>query len=150
LAINPILQELILCGNRLKTLGAITITNALWNMSSLLVLNLRDNSIGDEAADCIADILSHNTELQQLDLSGNNLRKEGAIRIASALMNTTKLTIFNMANNNIDDDDAAETITAMLMLYNTKLQQFDISGSNAWLEESATISTALEDDYVIL
>ena len=76
--------------------------------------------IGEEVADDIAAVLSHNTKLQKLYLSDNNFRTAGAIKIAKGLQNATNLTMLNLNNNNIGEE-AADDIAAVLS-YNTKLQ----------------------------
>ena len=60
---NTRLQRLHLSNSKFKTIGMIKIAKVLQNISTLTVLNISKNSIGEEAADDIASILSHNTEL---------------------------------------------------------------------------------------
>ena len=52
------LQQLYLEGNNFKTVGIIEIARSLQNTSTLTVFSIRNNSIGEEAADDIATVLS--------------------------------------------------------------------------------------------
>ena len=72
---NCRLKELYLHNNCFKTVGIIKIVNSLQNISGLTVFSIGDNSVGEEAADAIATLLSHNTKLQQLHLYNNNLKQ---------------------------------------------------------------------------
>ena len=55
------------------------------------MLNLESNIISDEAADGIAQALSHNSKLQEVYLRENNLQAAGARKIARALQDSTTL-----------------------------------------------------------
>ena len=63
----------------MQTIGSIKIAITLQNATTLTAFNMASNSIGDEAADDIAIILSHNTKPQILVLGGNNLQTAGVI-----------------------------------------------------------------------
>ena len=109
---NIKLKELYLGGNNLQSAGAIKITNALYNVSDLIIFDFSNNNINEEAADDIAAVLSHNIKLKELYLGGNNLQSAGAIKIVNGL-HDINLTIFNISNNNISKE-AADDIAAVL------------------------------------
>ena len=64
---NTKLQQLYLGGNNFEKVGIIKIAKGLQNVADLVILNLNNNYIGEEAADDIAAVLSHNTKLQSGD-----------------------------------------------------------------------------------
>ena len=97
----------------MKTVGAIKIAKGLQNVAGLVILNLNNSNIGEEAADDIAAVLSYNTKLQELYLSDNNFRTAGAIKIAKGLQNAINLTILDL-NNNIVGEEAADDIAVVL------------------------------------
>ena len=118
---NTKLIELDLSNNNLYS-KAIKIFSEL-KTSTLIKLNIRNNSITDQAADTIATFLSRNTGLEELDLSHNNLQSEGTIKIAKA--NLMNLTNFNISHNGITNTAANDI--AVFMCRNTKLQVLDFS-----------------------
>ena len=84
---NTKLQGIDLGNNNFKTTDMMKIAKSLQNISSLTVFNISNNMVGEEAADDIAAVLSHNTKLQTLDLQNNLFRTVGMIKIAKALKN---------------------------------------------------------------
>ena len=50
----------------------IKIAKALHTISTLTVLNISKNCVGEEAADNISIVVDHNNQLQELYLSDNN------------------------------------------------------------------------------
>ena len=62
---NTKLQEFNLSDNNFRA-GAIKIAKGLQNTTNLTILYFNNNNIGEEAADDIAAVLSHNTKLQHL------------------------------------------------------------------------------------
>lgn len=55
---------------------------ALRGMTSLQLLNLRENELEDRGAFLLAPALAHLHALRELDLCGNQLRRAGAVKIA--------------------------------------------------------------------
>ena len=127
---NTKLQGLYLSGNNLNAAGDIKIATGLQNATNLIILGLNNNNIGEEAADDIAAVLSHNVKLQELYLLiiGNNLKTKGAIDIAKGLQNATNLTTLDLDNNNISEEAAGNI--ADVLSHNTKLQKLYLSGNN--------------------
>ena len=70
---NTKLQVLYLANSDLETSGVIKIAKGLHNASSLIVINISNNSINEEAADDIAAVLSHNSRLEILELGNKYL-----------------------------------------------------------------------------
>ena len=121
------LKTLNLGGNNIGVEAVDDLTTVLGN-AKLQHLYLRDNNVGDETADCIASVLSHNTELQHLYLYNINLQTEGAIKIAKSLQNNSSLRVFNMRDNNIGDE-AADDIADVLS-HSTKLETLSLGQAN--------------------
>jgi len=101
-------------------------------------VNVGDNNFGDEAADCIASVISHNTKLQSLNLCNIYLKSEGAI---NSLKYTSLLTVLNLSGNNIGDE-AADDI-AICLSCTSKLQNLDLSCNNFQKEGMEKIATVL-------
>ena len=62
--LSHMLRKLCLGGNDLGMTGVIKIAKYLKNAADLIVLNLNNNNFGEEGADDVATILSHNIKLQ--------------------------------------------------------------------------------------
>ena len=116
---NTKLQKLNFCKNTFKTPGMIRIARSLQNISTLTVLNISKNGIGDEAADDIAVVVAHNTQMQRLSLCDNYFQASGIIKITEALQNTSSLVKYNIAGNDIEE----ETLSTVrnILSWNTKL-----------------------------
>ena len=135
---NTSLQVIDVSGNDLQTNGAINIAKALRKNCALEKLNLSNNNIADEAADDIAAVISCNTTLQEIDVSGNHLQTRGAKMITMALVKIYAPEKLNLSNNNITGDIMAA------ILFNTKLQELDISNNNLLTTGAREIMKALQ------
>ena len=70
--------------------GAETIATALHHNSTLMELNLSNNSISNAGSTALAQALHHNSTLEVLDLSGNDaMSAEGTRQLVQALTVTT-------------------------------------------------------------
>ena len=97
----------------------IKIAKSLQSVSTLMVLNISDNNVGEEAADDIAMVLSHNTRLQKLHVHNNKFQSAGAIKITEALKNASSLAKYNISGNYIERE-SVETLRNILS-WNVKL-----------------------------
>ena len=84
---NSKLKEVYLYNNNFKTVGMIKIAKALQDISTLTAFSIGDNNVGEEAADNIALVLSHNCRLKEVYLHNNNFKTVGISKIAKALQN---------------------------------------------------------------
>ena len=91
----------------------VKIAKALRDVSTLTIINISNNNVGEEAADDIATVLSRNINLQQLNLSNNGLKTVGMIKIAKALQNISTLRIFIISNNNVGLEAADDIATVI-------------------------------------
>ena len=140
---NTQLQVVNLDGNSFKTVGMIKITKALQNISTLTEFCIYNNNAGEEAADYIATVLSHNTELQVINLNSNNFKTEGMIKIAKALQNIFTLTAFGISGNSIGEEAADDIAT--LLSHNTELQVVNLNSNNFKTEGMIKIAKALQN-----
>ena len=122
---NTLLQELDLSYNSLSKLDSLRIFTGMKNISSLVKINVSHNEIIDEAADELANVLLHNTLLQEFDLSYNSLSKLDSLRIFKEMKNISSLVKINVSHNEIIDE--AADVLASVLLYNTLLQELDLS-----------------------
>ena len=67
--------------------------------TTLRVLDMSRNSIGDEGALVMAIMLKSNTVLTKLDISSNAVGDKGVVAIAEMLEHNTTLTVLNMSSN---------------------------------------------------
>ena len=58
-------------------------------------LNFRNNGITDEAAECLAKVVSYYTRLQELDLSCNNLQATSTLKPLKGI-NTSSMDMVNI------------------------------------------------------
>jgi len=83
---------------------AIALAAALKRNSTLQILNLYSNFIGDEGAIALAATVKQNTTLKVLVLGGNKIGDQGAHAIANALKQNRTMNKLASENNNIGDD----------------------------------------------
>ena len=88
-----------LCDQRAKH-----IANALVANTSVHVIDLWKNQIGDEGAKHIANALMSNTSLRVIHLWKNQIGDKGAKHIASALLRNTSVQVIYLGSNRIGYD----------------------------------------------
>ena len=91
MAKNTTLQVIGLGGNNIGVNGVKHLANALKKNYTLQILDLgfNNNSIGDEGARCIADMLADNKSLQVIYLNHNNIGDQGVQSLAASLIVNT-------------------------------------------------------------
>ena len=130
---NTSLQVLDLSGNNLGE-GIIEITKNMRHINTLQQLSLCRNNISEAVAGDIADILTNNTDLQVLDLNDNNLDR-GIIKILNGMQNISMLQQLGLSNNNITKEVASNLAT--VLSHNNQLQILNLNGN---ILETAGIS----------
>ena len=143
LSCNNNLRILCLDNNSFKTVGMIKIAKALQNVSTFAKFNISHNRAGEEAADDIATVLSHNTNLKEVYLQDNGFKTVGMIKIARGLQNVSTLTALNISNNNIGEE-AADDIATVLS-HNTNLQTLYLKNNNFKTVGMIKIAKALQN-----
>ena len=77
---------------------------ALGENRSLLKLNLKNNEIGPEIGEFVANCLKSNTVLENLDLRYNRIGNQGAKSILKGLNLNKTITILEMSASGVSDD----------------------------------------------
>ena len=142
---NIKLQEFDVSKNNLQSEGAIKITKALQNISTLTKLYINDiftKQTGNTAAGDLALALSCNNQLQELNINNNQFSVANIIKIVNALLNKFALKKFHMTNNNISVE-AADSIAAVISC-SSQLEVLDISGNSLETEGFIKIAKPLQ------
>ena len=141
LGCNKVLSQLWLRDNELGPAGAMFILNSIQHISSLKVLDLSNNGIGYQVADCIAGVIDCNHSLEQLWLDGNVLLSKGVLRFTHALKCLSTLRTLSLCNNGITDDAADELSTVITS--NVFLEDLMLSNNDFHSEGICIISQSL-------
>lgn len=105
---DAMLRELHLCRSGLTVLAARSFAETLQGGNrALLVLDLRDNNLGDQGAIVLAEACKENLTLRELDLSANSISDPGAKELGFALVVNISLTALGLAGNALGDEGAA-------------------------------------------
>ncbi len=87
--VRSTLRSLVMANNRLTNAGALRLASIVAGRARhLAVLNVADNSIGDEGALAICKAIEKSATLQALSLAGNTFRKRAAV-VSLLAMNTS-------------------------------------------------------------
>ena len=94
--------------------------------TTLTVLNLSENSVGERGALVMAEMLKHNTTLTVLNMSGNIVGQKGALAMAGMLKHNTTLEVLHML---CDDTIGVEGTKALVenLAVNYHLKKLQIS-----------------------
>ena len=140
---NKHFKKLWLNNNNLKC-SAIAILKSLSTISTLIVLNINNAQLTDEAGEVLASVVLHNKTLEELHLADNNLGK-GMLFVTKAIQQITSLRSIVFGNTNILKEASSEIPLVVksnihlkeLRLYNNNLKCSAI----AILQSLSTIST---------
>ena len=105
--------------------GAAAISIALTGNSSLITLNLSDNSIGDAGASSLSQALTENSSLITLNLNGNSIGDAGASSLSQALTANCSLSTINLSRNLLGGAGASSLSLALTS--NSSLSTLDLS-----------------------
>ena len=145
---NPDLREIDLNYNNLSASDAVTIFEAMKNVTKLEVININNNMGTDDAANSIAAVLSHNDNLQILSMTSNHLTSEGCIDIFNRMKNIIFLRKFDISHNKISFE-AADNI-AIVLSQNTQLEELDISYNNLQTPGATTILQGIKHTLTLI
>ena len=120
---NKSLTELNIQHNKLNHLRAYLLSKALKN-SSINILNISNNLIGDLGAKWIADMLFDNSNLKTLKLGYNEIGDEGIKELANALKHNRTLLTLELNNNNFGRIGIIALATALKL--NTTLLEINL------------------------
>ncbi len=128
---NTTLKRLFLSGNRLCDEGVQALTKALsFNKSNVDILALQLNSITDEGAGYLAEMLTTNTTLKFLSLSRNGISDRGVQHLIDVLIhqNATLISL-RIDGNKLVSDSSVDALVKMLQ-QNRTVNCLDIEGCN--------------------
>ena len=109
---NTRLEELYLGNNQLQ-LGVITIANALKNISSIKVLDLRNNNINEQATNELAAVIRANNSLEKLWLNGNYLGSSIVV-VVNALKEISTLKELALNDNKNRSEELAFALASVI------------------------------------
>ena len=123
---NSSLQQLQLKNNHFKSTGIMMVAKTLNKLSTLKLLNIRNNSITEEATDAIASIISGSSILEQLYL-GDNRTFSATGKILCSLQSISTLVILYVSNMGMTDQVVNEL--AAVVINNPLLEQLYLAGN---------------------
>ena len=139
---NTLLQELDLSYNNLSKSDSVTILKGMKNISNLIVLNVSQNTITDEAAEELGTVLHHNPLLQVLNLSYDNLSTSDAMKIFKGIQIILNLVTINIGHNMITDEAVDDLVC--LLFCNTSLKEIDLSSNHISASSAIKIFKGME------
>ncbi|KAG0064941.1 hypothetical protein BGZ89_008736 [Linnemannia elongata] len=110
---NSTLTSLDLRNNLIGDNGAQALAEALKTNSTLTTLKLWSNSIGPDGARALSEALKTNSTLTTLDLLDNSIGDHGAQAFSEALKANSTLTILNLKGNSIGPNGAQAQTEAL-------------------------------------
>ncbi|CAF4087126.1 unnamed protein product [Rotaria sordida] len=127
--INKQCKELYLQYNKLTSVGASIIANALNNNATLEDLYLTDNRLCDKGVRNLITILSLNSStLSLLDLQDTSITDEGATYVAEMLKTNTRLCRLLLGDNEISDR-GVEQLSEALSYHNNTLISLNLTNN---------------------
>ncbi|KAG9064010.1 hypothetical protein KI688_004124 [Linnemannia hyalina] len=122
------------------------LVESLKTNSTLTILSLRSNSIGDNGAQALSEALKTNSTLTALDLWGNSIEGYGAQALSEALKTNSTLTTLTLQHNSIGSNGAqalseALKINSTLTTLDLRINSIGDSGAQELSEALKTNST---------
>ena len=143
---NYYLESLTLSSNNL--LSSVIVLESLSNISTLKVLNMNNNQIGEKGGEALASVIKINTRLQALYCSNNNLKSSVAV-VSEALQNISTIELLDLSNNDLPEGfgtELAATIQSNRLLKYLSLRSNNLSSSDVILQAISKISRLEELD----
>ena len=151
-----------LSNNKIARDGIISLCKGIVDNTTLLKLNLSNNTFTHTSAPMLADMLSINQTLQVLDLSWNGIAGQGTINIFQSLRKRTlpppkkKKKTKNKTKNktkkmNLINDDSGDEEEEQVQHWNTSLRSLDLSwcgvGNKSMLVAEEVVDTLRQCKY---
>ncbi|XP_065917638.1 protein NLRC3-like [Dysidea avara] len=114
------LEVLFISFNKLGDNGAIFLSEGIKRSYTLKKLNIQYNDIGATGATAIANSLMQNTSLQELDMDHNVISESGATAIGLTLTKNSTLTKLEIGNNKIGREGAIAIAKSLPQNYTLK------------------------------
>ena len=118
-------NTLTLWNSGIHSAGAAAISCALAANSSLMYLDLSDNSVGDASISRLSEVLAAKSYLTHLYLSHTDISDSGAISLSQALVANVSLTTLDLSHNRIGGTGASHFSNALTV--NSSLITLDFS-----------------------
>ena len=143
---TSLLKELNIANAKLNTTIVIRIFTALEKSFSLKVLRLNNNDIDDEAADCIAAVISHNRLIEETNISCNKFSASGLISIIQALSIAKNIKLLDISSNFKDcsSTDEVKLLSTTLAECST-LRELNVSNNLLTFSNVLKIAEALRN-----
>lgn len=112
---NPSLEFLAVADTGLTSEGVGTIASSLKGHSNILSANFTNNSIGNQGAKHLAELITHCPELYEIMATDCEIGDEGIAAITEAMTGNTTLCALNLSNNPCSreaNEELAQTILA--------------------------------------
>ena len=141
ISVNSSLEVLDIGGNSIGDEGVAHIANALQTNTTMKALIVFECGISDKGAESLARALSVNSSLEELNISFNHIGDEGVAHIANALQTNTTMKVLDVLTCGISCEGAESLARALSV--NNSLEVLNISG-NIIGDEVAHIANALQ------
>ena len=123
---NKYLKKLWLNGNNLQY-SSVSILQALSTISSLEVLNMEGNQIGENCGKVLPSLIKSNSSLIEIYLGSNNLRRS-AVSISEALQSISSLQSLDLSNNILPKEIG--DVLAYAIQSNTYFKHLNLNNNN--------------------
>jgi hypothetical protein len=119
LAHHKAIEVLELSFNSISSKSVEHMINSLWSYTSLQILSLDNNKVGDEGARLLARVLP-TLLLEELNVGFNEIGNEGVTELIKAVVSNSTLRVLMLSGNAITTEGAREV--AFMLSHNTELQ----------------------------
>ncbi|XP_070275732.1 leucine-rich repeat-containing protein 74A [Myotis yumanensis] len=145
---NTTLITLELADNSIMEDGIMSLVEMLQENYYLQELNISDNALGFEGAKVISEFLQKNSSsLVSLQLSGNNFKDQSAELLCQALSANYRIKEMDLSHNEFCDKDG-EFLGSMLAL-NVGLQTLDLSWNHLSSRAAVSLSNGLRSNVTL-
>jgi len=139
---DPYLRKMLECNTTLTELDisstgieyANEVFSALGKNGSIKVLNISNNNLRDDGAECLFLSLRGNSTLESLNISSNQISSQSLINLSELLKSNISLDTLNISNNSLGSG-----------FYSF----FDALGTNSTITSIDVSNTLLNDDHVV-
>ncbi|XP_030687399.1 leucine-rich repeat-containing protein 74A [Globicephala melas] len=139
---NTSVLTLELADNSITEEGILSLVEMLQENYYLQEMNISDNDLGLEGARILCEFLQNNTSsLFSLQLSGNNFKEEAAELFCQALSTNYRIKSLDLSHNQFSDK-AGEYLGQMLAL-NVGLQSLDLSWNHLYIQGVVALCSGL-------
>jgi hypothetical protein len=126
--------------NRIGDENMKVITEALKINKSIKMLNLSSTFIGNESAKALAEMLMTNSTITTLDLTANGIGDEGRKALAKTLASNTTITNLDLLFNQVEDYKTMD-------LFEIIMQQCTLNSQRAQIENNIAAALDLLTDH---